>query len=273
MFDRQPWLIAFAVGCALLIAATRPLRRVGETLRATARADEAFVFAMFFTALALCCPWVTGEYRMRLALMVPVPLALVVAFLLTRRLEEKSRRSRFALLGAIATAAISVAICVAAVTPVIGDIDSPGMVQIDAEGIEQLRIWRSELGSDGRSIVTAHHGLEFWAGFAMGMHSRQTTFAQSDFDTYEHLYILAEHGGAGRGPGGGMREARGGGRRPMNRPMNDQMKGPTDGPMNGPMHGMGQPQIPDGAIKVRQSERFTLWEVPKSARDSYRDAG
>ena len=134
------------------------------------------------------------------------------------------------------------------------------MVQIDEAAINQLRTWRTELGSDQRTIVVARHGLEFWAGFAMGTKSRQTTLRESDFDTYEHLYLLLEQGGqGGRGGRGGP-----GGRGPMNGPMN----GPMSGPMSGPMRGM---RVPQGATIIRKSDRFTLWEVPKSARESYVD--
>ena len=296
VLNLQSWMIVLAVGSAILFFVTRSLRRVGESLRTQARADEAFAFAMFFTALALCCPWVTGEYRMRLALMVPIPLSLVVAFVLTRKSQE-IEKPRIAFIGMITSAVISVAMCVAVVTPVIRDIGAPGMVQIDEAAINQLRAWRTELGSDQRTIIVARHGLEFWAGFAMGTKSRQTTLRESDFDTYEHLYLLMEQGGrggpggpAGRGgPGGrgGMRDDRGppqqmGGNtgRPDSRRQRefreeiqfDEQRagglGPMNGPMNGPMRGM---RIPQGATIIRKSDRFTLWEVPKSARESYVD--
>ena len=286
-------MIVLAVGSALLFFATRSLRRVGESLRTQARADEAFAFAMFFTALALCLPWVTGEYRMRLALMVPIPLSLVVAFVLTRKSQE-IEKPRIVFIGMIASTVISVAMCVAVVTPVIRDIGAPGMVQIDEAAINQLRQWRAELGSDQRTIIVARHGLEFWAGFAMGTKSRQTTLRESDFDTYEHLYLLMEQGGRGGhggrgGPGGrgGMRDDRGpppqmGGNtgRPDSRRQRefreeiqfDEQRagglGPMNGPMNGPMRGM---RVPQGATIIRKSDRFTLWEVPKSARESYLD--
>ena len=44
--------------------------------------------------------------------------------------------------------------------------------------------------------------------------------------------------------------------------------GPMNGPMNGPMRGM---RVPQGATIIRKSDRFTLWEVPKSAREQYSD--
>ncbi len=48
----------------------------------------------------------------------------------------------------------------------------------------------------------------------------------------------------------------------------DEQRADMPVPMNGPMRGM---RVPQGATIIRKSDRFTLWEVPKSARESYVD--
>ena len=67
------------VGAVLL--ATVILARVMRSLTRIV-ADDALVFGMLFTAAILVCPIFSGDHMMRLALMVPVPLACIAAYLL-----------------------------------------------------------------------------------------------------------------------------------------------------------------------------------------------
>jgi hypothetical protein len=219
---------------------------------------------------------------MRLALMVPVPLAFVAAFVFCQRADADAaapfmRGARWIVQRPIAALA-AVALAVSAVGGPHGRM--PEMV--DAQGMADLRSWRAEMAPGDRAVVAARHGLEFWAAFAMDTHARWGTLKQEDFDGYDRFFILEERrgrrGGPGEfgGPGGPMDEdfpprRRGGPPDDMGGPPGRGGPGgrggrPGGGPGNDPM---SVAAVPREARIVKQSDRFTLWEVPASARERF----
>jgi hypothetical protein len=326
------WSLALAAGFAFVWWTTRHLRRAESETRGQARADEAFLFGMVLAAACLTCPVLGGDQSMRLALMVPVPLAFVAAFVFCERVDDDAasrfvRGTRWIVQRPIATLA-ALALAVSAVGGTHGR--TPEMV--DAEAMAQLRSWRAEMAPGDRAVVAARHGLEFWAAFAMDTHARWGTLKQEDFDSYDRFFILEERRGGRGGPGGagdmmdedfpprrrpgpadmgedtriGMSQqqqrtrpdSRGSGRPDRRRvePSDgmaeegprrrggppDDMGGPggpggpggRGGPRRGPGGGPGGDpmsvvSVPREARIVKQSDRFTLWEVPASARERF----
>ena len=246
------WIGAVLLGTALLARVTRSGTRTV--------ADEALVFGMFFTAACLLCPIFSGDHMMRLALMAPVPLACIAMYLLCT-----SRRPVIRTLQWSVSAIAAIFLAVNAISHMRGRL----METISDAGYAQLRSWRTELIPGDQAVVAARHGLEFWAAFAMDTHARWGTLKDSDFDQYERLYVLETRRGP-NGPRGGPGPRPGAG--PDREPGLGRGRGPGTGRGPGPDRGRGpmaDPIIPQEAIIVKQSDQFTLWEVPKSARESF----
>ena len=250
------WIGAVLLGTALLARVTRSGTRTV--------ADEALVLGMFFTAACLLCPIFSGDHLMRLALMAPVPLACIAVYLLCT-----SRRPVIRIVQWSVSAIAAIFLTVSATNHMHGRL----METISDAGYAELRSWRAELIPGDQAVVAARHGLEFWAAFAMDTHARWGTLKDSDFDQYERLYVLETRRGP-HGPRGGPGPRPGAG--PDREPGPDRGPGPNRGP--GPGRGpgpdrgrgpMADPVIPEDARIVKQSDQFTLWEVPKSARDSF----
>lgn len=247
------WLLAVALCATALVWA---LRRARATI-----ADGALALGLAATAASLTCPLIHGEYAMRLSIIAPLPLAFVMAFVMafvpTR--EPTARRGWRA---PVASVALGIA---ALATNAIGGrggppLSSPQM--ISAEGFAELRGWRDELAARGTTVVAARHGLEFWAAFALDCDARQSQLKDSDFDLYQHRYLLIErHDGSrhDRPPGGPRGGPRGG---PQGGPPSDfapdrpQRRPP---PMGDPM---SAPQLPASARVFMQGKHFTLYEAP-----------
>ena len=334
------WTLALVVALALVWWLTRPLRRAEAEERGEARADEALLFGMVLVAACLTCPVLSGDQSMRLALMVPVPLAFVATFVFCECLDADAasrfvRGTRWIVQRPVA-ALTAVALAMSAVAGTHGR--TPQMV--DAQGMADLRSWRADMAPGSRAVVAARHGLEFWAAFAMDTHARWGTLKQEDFDSYDRFFILEERRGGRGGPGefggpdGAMEEDfpprrraqaddmqmdtppqrqqprpdSGSSGRPDRRRAEraDDMAGEGPRRRGGPPDDMGGPGGPGGpggrggrggpggpggrggrpgggpgndpmavasvpreARIVKQSDRFTLWEVPASAREQF----
>lgn len=251
------WSLALAAGLAFVWWITRRLRCAEAEVRAAARADEALLFGMVLVAAFLTCPLLSGDQSMRLALMLPMPLAFVATFVFCQRADADTaspfaRGTRWTIQRPVAALAAA-ALAVSAVAGTRGR--TPEVV--DAEGMAELRSWRADLAPGDRAVVAARHGLEFWAAFAMDTHARWGTLKQEDFDSYDRFFILEERRGRRGGPPddmGGPGSAGGRGGRPGGGPGNDPM---------------AVASVPREARILKQSDRFTLWEVPASAREQF----
>ncbi|MEI7877600.1 MAG: hypothetical protein WCI96_06685 [Planctomycetota bacterium] len=236
------WLLAVAICATALVWA---LRRARATI-----ADGALALGLAATAASLTCPLIHGEYAMRLSIIAPLPLAFVMAFVLAR--EPTARRGWRA---PVASVALGIA---ALATNAIGGrggppLSSPQM--ISTEGFAELRGWRDELAARGTTVVVARHGLEFWAAFALDCDARQSQLKDSDFDLYQHPYLLYERHDGSRHDGSRSDRPPGGPPgdfapdRPQRRPP----------PMGDPM---SAPQLPASARVFMQGKHFTLYEAP-----------
>lgn len=235
------WLLVVAICATALVWA---LRRARATI-----ADGALALGLAATAASLTCPLIHGEYAMRLSIIAPLPLAFVMAFVLAR--EPTARRGWRAAVAPMASVALGIA---ALATNAIGGrggppLSSPQM--ISAEGFAELRGWRDELAARGTTVVVARHGLEFWAAFALDCDARQSQLKDSDFDLYQHRYLLYERHDGSRHDG--SRSDRPPGDFAPDRP---QRRPP---PMGDPM---SAPQLPASARVFMQGKHFTLYEAP-----------
>ncbi len=235
------WLLVVAICATALVWA---LRRARATI-----ADGALALGLAATAASLTCPLIHGEYAMRLSIIAPLPLAFVMAFVLAR--EPTARRGWRAAVAPVASVALGIA---ALATNAIGGrggppLSSPQM--ISTEGFAELRGWRDELAARGTTVVVARHGLEFWAAFALDCDARQSQLKDSDFDLYQHRYLLYERHDGSRHDG--SRSDRPPGDFAPDRP---QRRPP---PMGDPM---SAPQLPASARVFMQGKHFTLYEAP-----------
>jgi hypothetical protein len=206
--------------------------RVGSGNTRTTRADVALAIGLTLTAAFLTLPLLNPDYGMRLSIMAPVPLALVLAYLLSMRGAAGAvvRGWRAAILPALCGVVFVASIASGA----IAGRGPMGMQLVSADGLTELRGWRDEVNIGGPIVVAARHGVEFWAAFGFDCDARLERLKATDFDRYRRLYVLVQKRGGG-------------------------MRGPPG--MGGPMT-----RIPDGATIVKDGEWFTLYEVPASAR-------
>jgi len=209
-----PWLAAIGV-CAVAIGWTirraRPAADAPDDQRRTALADGALAIGLAATAAFLACPLIVGDYAIRLAIMAPLPLALVLAYVLASRSAQPRAGWWRAAISPVASVAVCVAVFVMSGIggrggPRVGMGGPPGGMSggpqmITADGLAELRNWREELAARGTAVVAARHGLEFWAAFALNCAGRQSALKATDFDRYEHCYMLVETRGGGGGDG------------------------------------------------------------------------
>ena len=247
------------VGFALRLAVRQS--RVDSGDARTTRADVALAIGLTLTAAFLTLPLLNPDYGMRLSIMAPVPLALVLAYLLSMRGAAVSVARGWR--AAISPTLCGVVFVASIASGAIAGRGPMGMQLVSAGGLAELRGWRDEVNTGGPIVVAARHGVEFWAAFGFDCDARLERLKATDFDRYKRLYVLVQK------RGGGMREMRG----PPDGDMPPQMDVPPDDRpppprgFGGPP-GMGGPmmRVPDGATVVKDGEWFTLYEVPASAR-------
>ncbi|MEY4827228.1 MAG: hypothetical protein RLZZ288_779 [Planctomycetota bacterium] len=206
--------------------------RVGSGNTRTTRADVALAIGLTLTAAFLTLPLLNPDYGMRLSIMAPVPLALVLAYLLSMRGAAVSVARGWR--AAISPTLCGVVFVASIASGAVAGRGPMGMQLVSADGLTELRGWRDEVNTGGPIVVAARHGVEFWAAFGFDCDARLERLKGTDFDRYRRLYVLVQKRGGG-------------------------MRGPPG--MGGPMT-----RVPDGATVVKDGEWFTLYEVPASAR-------
>ena len=254
------WFVGLIGAGFALRWAARQSRGDSDNARIT-RADTALAIGLAITAAFLTLPLLNPDYGMRLSIMAPVPLALVLAYLLSMRgtTERITRGWRAAVSPVLCVVVLVVSIASGA----IAGRGPMGMQLVSADGLAELRAWRDEVNTGGPIVVAARHGVEFWAAFGLDCDARLERLKATDFDRYKRLYVLVQK------RGGGMRE--------MRAPPDDDMPPQMDMPLDDrppPPRGFGGPpgmggsrmRIPDGATVVKDGEWFTLYQVPASAR-------
>ena len=228
-----PWLPSgiclLLGGCGLGLAWRRR-----STLPA---ADLAVAVAAATTAAALGGPFFNEDKSGRLLLIAAVPGAMTLSFLLAQLPHRGIRR----LLGGFVLAAVA--------TGVVLYLPYGGHPTISNEAYGELQEIARILPRDGRSLVVARHGLEWWAAWTLHTHIAQPrAVVAADWSRFEHVYYLVEKRRADPyGPPGGMPQTPRGGPAPFGH--------------GGPLPPGGVPfelQLPDDARTLHDGEQLTF---------------
>lgn len=213
------WGVLLVVGG---IAISRA-RRVGAP-------EFAVVGGCAFTSAVVTCPLIQGQYAERLSLMTPIPLAVIIGFLLLSLAYSERRWARrtgvaigVLVSAGILFAAVPMAMRGKGVPPpramgnemgnrgVAFDRGGPpggggGSVVAD-EAIPEFRSMRGLVPTDGSAVVLARHGLQWWAGYFLKTPVAQENANKDRLEKYDEVYVLTEkRGGPGRDmPGGESR--------------------------------------------------------------------
>jgi hypothetical protein len=193
-------------------------------------ADRAVALGCALSAMLLASPLLSGDYFMRLSLMAPAPLAVALAFVLTRR----SSRGRHPW--------PAVAILGASVLSALVPLTFLVRPMISRDGVTELAAMKPVVGEHPGTVVIARHGLEFWAAYFLHANVRTGPGQPAELARFGRILQLTEiDNPMGRGPGG----PRGPNMRPpgmgppgMGPPRDDRPpRARDDGPM--PMPGFG----------------------------------
>jgi len=175
--------------------------------------ELAMVSGAVCTAALITCPLIQGQYAERLSLMTPIPLAIIVGFLLLSWSESAHRWLR---IGAPAIGALAgLAILVAAFPMAMRGKGGPpprfannanesarsqgpggpgpggGSVVAD-EAVPEFRSMRGIVPMDGSAVVIARHGLQWWAGYFLKTPVREEHATKEQLEKYNQVFILQE---------------------------------------------------------------------------------
>ncbi|MBX3381775.1 MAG: hypothetical protein KF805_16905 [Phycisphaeraceae bacterium] len=263
------WAVLLAFGGLAIWRA----RRVGAP-------ELAIVAGAVCTAALITCPLIQGQYAERLSLMTPIPLAIIVGFLLLSCAESARRWVRIGVptVGALAGIAILVAAFPMAMRGKGGPpprfanngTDSSrrqgpgpdggvpgggggGSIVAD-EAAPEFRSMRGLVPTDGSAVVIARHGLQWWAGYFLKTPVREEHATKEQLEKYDRVFVLTEKRSGRIGPGGGP----GSGWGPDDGPVGDQ-GGPRRPPDGGSMI-----RVPANAEIVYDGEFYKLVLLPAS---------
>lgn len=279
LMQSGPFLIFGTIAVAALAVCWRRRRELPE-------ADRCVAAACAVGVLILTGPWVQGDKAERLQLVAVMPAVLAGTFAL---IHWKRPRLR-AVVAAMATAAVLVPSALA--------IRQGGRAVVTEEAVAELRGLAPSIERPEKTLVSARHGLEWWAAWTLGTRIAQSTaLRSSDWETYSAVYFLRSQGGGEMGPPGGGpgglgvlrwldRRGRPGGAPPappgagnggaahrggdFAPPFAGERHGPPPGgfdrPGGGPGGGGpgGEPQVPANARTVHSGAHFLLARVPSA---------
>jgi hypothetical protein len=219
--------------------------------RSWSLADRAVVVGVSLGAFMLALPFISGEYARRLLLMTPVPVGIVLAcVLVTLRLGSR---------GVIGTIGAVLAACLVLI-PSVSSITRLGRPVVQEQTVAELEALRALIPEPRTTLVSARHGLQWWAGYVLFTPVRDQNLPEDAFTKYSRVLMIEETGqGVGSGPPGGPS---GGGRQDGGR--SELRAGRRDGG-GGPPGGMGGPggrgSIPEGSMKIGEGETLRVWEL------------
>lgn len=198
------WVVLLAFGGVSIWKA----RRIGLPALAA-------ISGAVFTAALVTLPLIQGQYAERLSLMTPIPLAIIVGFLVLSWAE--SARSWVRLTGPGIGAFGAVAILVAAIPVAMRGKGGPpprnfaingddfarnrgpdgrggpggGSVVAD-EAVPEFGSMRGIVPTDGSAVVIARHGLQWWAGYFLKTPVREEHATKEQLEKYSMVFILQE---------------------------------------------------------------------------------
>jgi hypothetical protein len=205
----------------------------------------------------LAFPLISGDYAHRLQLMTPVPVGIVLAsVLVTIRLGRR---------GVVGTIGAVLAACVVLV-PSVSSITRIGRPVVEEQTVADLETLRAEIPEPRTTLVSARHGLQWWAGYVLFTPVRDQNLPDDAFTKYSRVLMIEETGqGFGSGPpglrggDGQSRGPSGDGRRGFGP---DGRRGGGGGGPPGGMGGRGgRVSIPAGSRKIFEGQTLRVWEL------------
>ncbi|MEY4489738.1 MAG: hypothetical protein RIQ79_2246, partial [Verrucomicrobiota bacterium] len=133
---------------------------------------------------------------------------------------------------------------------------------ISPAAADELREVAATLPADGRMLVVARHGLEWWAAWILHTHIAQPRAVKpEDWTKFDHVLYLVEKERSGFGPPmGGPQGGAQGGMRPG--PRGGDGGPPPGGGMPG---GLFEARAPEGSVAVHNGRFFRLSDAPRPA--------
>lgn len=209
-------------------------------------ADFAVAVAAATSAAVLGGGFFDEQKSQRLMLIAVVPAAIAASFLFAqiRRTFPRVLIGVVVLLCAMASGALYAA--------------RGGRQIITVVQRDELRSLAPLIASPERTLIVAHHGLEWWTAWTLRTHIAQpTAVSREDWQRYEHVYYLTEKSGVPHRRGNGHDVGE------------NSFRGP---PPFGPP-GMGpESSVPDDAVVVHEGPLYTLSRVDEAPEDQPSDA-
>lgn len=230
MLHAAPRFLFWGVGLAAVALA------VGRR-RTLPVADFALAASAGASAVALGGGFFEEQKAQRLMLIAVVPAAIAISFLLAQTSRARPRRvAGFAILVlALGSGALLAA--------------RGGRAVITPAQREELRTLAPLIAQPERTLIVAHHGLEWWTAWTLHTHIAQpSAVSREDWQRYDQVLYLTESAVA------------------------DGRAGPSGPPGFGPPGFGPENANPDGAVIVHEGPLFTLARVDEAPEDQLSDA-
>lgn len=207
-------------------------------------ADFAVAVAAAVSAAVLGGGFFDEQKSQRLMLIAVVPAAIAASFLFAqaRRAFPRVLTGCIVFICAVTTGALYAA--------------RGGRQIITVAQRDELRSLAPLIVSPERTLIVAHHGLEWWTAWTLRTHIAQpSAVSREDWQRYAHVYYLTEKSGVPR--------------RRVGREGGDGFRGP---PLGFGPPGMGpEGNVPDDAVVVHDSPLYTLSRVDEAPEDQASD--
>lgn len=210
------------------------MRWMWRNRKIVARCDAAVVLGASAAIVVMVCPFFPQDYLGRFMLMTPVPVAVLLAFLIAHR----------AAAGQSSRPAKAVAIVVLLLAMI-----SPFMTQgptIGPDEAAEIKTFSDLIPDPFHTLVVAPHGVQYWAGLLLHTPVRMGELPEDAFTRYQRVLILEQTSSSHRLP-------------PPQPRGNDNRRPGRDGPPEPP--GLHKVILPAGAKLIHQTSHFKLYEI------------
>jgi len=154
-------------------------------------AERTVIVGAALGALALACPLIGSEYFTRLILLASLPAAIALA----ASFGLLARSSNWGYLSAVPL--------IATLIPLFGEWNkNPMPPQMNRQKANELASLKAKLPKEGKTLLVARHGLEYWGTYFLHVKSAKSLPADA-FETFTNVIRLEETGGFGGPMGGG----------------------------------------------------------------------